>query len=56
MQRAIRNIFVLFSLEFFTVASVQLPPEIIVDKHLIQVEQLLDKKDYAGAFNVYASN
>ena len=36
----------------FAVASAQLPPEIMVDKYLIEVEQLLEKKDYAGAFKV----
>lgn len=52
MQSVIRSIFVLFLLGFFTVASAQLPPEILADKHLIEAEQLLEKKDYAGAFKV----
>ena len=33
-------------------ASAQLSPEIMVDKHLIQAEQLIEKEDYVGAFNV----
>ena len=52
MQSAIRSIFVLFLLEFFTVASAQLPPKIMADKHLIHAEQLYAAKDYAEAFNV----
>ena len=39
MWRVIRSIFVLFSLGFFTVASAQLPPKIMADKHLIHAEQ-----------------
>ena len=50
MQGVISSIFVLFSLGFFTVASAQLPPEIMVDKHLLEAEQLIEKKDYVGAF------
>ncbi|MDE2797711.1 MAG: hypothetical protein OXI94_03480 [Gemmatimonadota bacterium] len=34
----------------FAVASAQLPPEIIADKHLLLAEQRFEKKDYAGAF------
>ena len=37
-------------LSLFAVASAQLPPEIMVDKHLMQAEQRLEKKDYLGAF------
>ena len=47
-----RSILILFLLGFFTVVSAQLPPEIMVDKHLIEAEQLHAAKDYAGAFNV----
>ena len=39
-------------LGFFTVASAQLPPEMMADKYLIQAEQLHAAKDYAGAFKV----
>ena len=46
----IRSFFVLFSLGCFTVASAQLPPEIMADKHLILAEQLYAAKDYAEAF------
>ncbi|MDE2953552.1 MAG: hypothetical protein OXR71_03435 [Gemmatimonadota bacterium] len=52
MQRMIRSIFVLFLLEFFTVASAQLPPKVIADKYLIQAEQLLEKQDYEAALNM----
>ena len=52
MQKIIRSIFVLFLPGFFTVASAQLPPEIMVDKHLIQAEQLHAAEDYAEAFKV----
>lgn len=52
MQNVIRSIFVLFLLGFFTVASAQLPPKIIADKHLIHAEQLYAAKDYAEAFKV----
>ena len=40
---------VFFSL--LAVASAQLPPEIMVDKYLIEAEQLHTIKDYVGAFN-----
>ena len=52
MQNVIRSIFVLFSLGFFTVASAQLPPEVIADKYLVQAEQLFGKKDYVAALNM----
>ena len=52
MQRVISSIFVLFLLGFFTVASAQLPPKIMADKHLIHAEQLYAAKDYAEAFKV----
>ncbi len=52
MRRVITSIFVLFLLGFSTVAFAQLPPEVMVDKHLMQAEQLLEKKDYIVAFNM----
>ena len=52
MQRGISSIFVLFLLGFFTVTSAQLPPEVMVDKHLIAAEQLIGAEDYVNAFNV----
>ncbi len=52
MQREISSIFVLFLLGFFTVTSAQLPPEVMVDKHLIAAEQLIGAEDYVNAFNV----
>ena len=33
----------------FTTAAAQLPPEILMDKHLRQAEQLVREKDYPGA-------
>ena len=52
MQILVRSIFVLFLLGFFTVASAQLPPKVIADKYLTQVEQLLEKQDYEAALNM----
>ena len=52
MRVVIRSFFLAVLLGFFTVASAQLPPEIMVDKHLIHAEQLHAAKDYAGAFNM----
>ena len=52
MQSVTRSIFVLCLVGFFTVASAQLPPGIMVDKHLIYAEQLYAAKDYAEAINV----
>ncbi len=52
MQNVIRSIFVLFSLGFFTIASAQLPPEVIADKYLVQAEQLFERKDYVAALNM----
>lgn len=45
MQRVIRCIFVLFLLGFFKVASAQLPPEIMADAYLLQVEQSIRDGD-----------
>ena len=50
MWEVIRSFFITILLGFFTVASAQLPPEIMVDKHLLQADVLLEKKDYGGAF------
>ena len=50
MQSVIRSIFVLFLLGFFTVASAQLPPEIMVDKYQQRVEQFIGDEDYVNAF------
>ena len=38
MREVIRSFFITVLLGFFTVASAQLPPEIMVDKHLIHAE------------------
>ena len=45
MQSVIRSIFILFSLEFFAVASAQLPPEIRADAYLLQAEQAIRNGD-----------
>ena len=52
MQKLLRSFFIVVLLGFFTVASAQLPPKIMADKHLIHAEQLYAAKDYAEAFNV----
>ena len=52
MRKLLSSFFLLVSLGFFTVASAQLPPEIIADKHLIEAEQLIEKEDYVSAFKV----
>ena len=52
MWEVIRSFFIVVLLGFFTVVSAQLPPEIMVDKHLIHAEQLYAAKDYAEAFKV----
>ncbi len=52
MRQMLIAFFIPALLGFFAVASAQLPPEIMVDKHLLQAEQLLEKKDYAEAFKV----
>lgn len=52
MQSLIRSFLALFLLGSFTLASAQLPPEVIADKYLVQAEQLLEKKDYIAALNM----
>ena len=52
MQSVFINIFVLCLLDFFMVASAQLPPKVMADKYRIQVGQLLKKKDYEAALNM----
>ena len=52
MRKVIKSFFIIVLLGFFTVASAQLPPEIMADKYLIHAEQLYAAKDYAEAFNV----
>ena len=50
MREVLRSFFITVLLGFFTVASAQLSPEVMVDKHLIEAEQLLAAEDYASAF------
>ena len=52
MRKIIKSILITVVLGFFTVASAQLPPEMMADKYLIQAEALRAQKDYAGAFKV----
>ena len=52
MREILRSFFIVVLLGFSTIASVQLPPEVIADKYLVQAEQLLEKKDYVAALNV----
>ena len=49
----VRSFFIAVLLGFFTDASAQLPPpEVMVDKYLVQAEQLFEKQDYIAAFNM----
>ena len=53
MRDIFRSFFFAVLLGFFTDASAQLPPaEVMVDKYLVQAEQLLKKKDYIAALNM----
>ena len=49
MRKVISNVLVLVLLGFFTVAAAQLPPDIIADSYLLQVEQAIRDGDHAGA-------
>ena len=52
MRKFYTHFFIATLLAGSTIASAQLPPEIMVDKHLIEADQLHLKEDYVGAFNV----
>ncbi len=52
MREILRSFFVVVLLGSFTLASAQLPPEVIADKYLVQAEQLLEKKDYIAALDM----
>ncbi len=52
MREVFRSFFIVALLGSFTIASAQLPPEVIADKYLVQAEQLLKKKDYVAALNI----
>ena len=52
MRKVIRSMLFAVLQGSFMVASAQLPPKIIVDKHLIHAEQLYAAEDYAKAFKV----
>lgn len=49
MKRTITIIIMLVSFGIFTTVDAQLPPEIMVDKLLIQVERYLEEKDHKSA-------
>ena len=48
-KRGIGSVFFGIWLGCFTAAAVQLPPEVMVDKYLLQVTMLSEEKDYKGA-------
>ena len=52
MQSVIRSIFLVVSLGYFTVVSAQLPPEIMADAYLLQVEQAIRGGDLDRARTV----
>lgn len=47
-----KSLYILIVAGFFADASAELPPEILVDKYLIQAQHLHAAKDYAAAFDV----
>ena len=52
MRGLISQIIIVFLTGLFKVAAAQLPREIMVDKYLIEAEQLYIKKDYGGALKM----
>ena len=52
MRGVIGNILIVVVTGLFTVVEAQLPPDIMVDRHLVQVERLLTQKDHASALDV----
>ena len=52
MGGVIKNVFVIVLPGFFTVVAAELPPNIMVDKYLLQAEQLIGEQDYGSAFLV----
>ncbi len=52
MTLMVRSFAILVLSGFFSAVSAQLPPDILVDKHLIHADQLHAAKDFAAAFNV----
>ena len=53
MWDIVRRFFIAVLLGFFTDACTQLPPpEVMVDKYLVQAEQLFEKQDYMAALNI----
>ena len=51
MRGMIASVLVLVALGVFTVAAAQLPPEIMMDRHLLQAEQLMAEEDYEAALD-----
>ena len=52
MRGVIGNILTGVVMGFFTVVEAQLPPDIMVDRHLVQAERLIAQKDHASALDV----
>lgn len=52
MRRVIGSVSVAVWLGLFTVTASQLPPEIMVDRYLLQTEDLMAKKDYKAALEL----
>ena len=52
IERVIGSVWVAFWLGFYSVAAAQLPPEVMVDRYLLQTERLMAKKDHEGAFEI----
>ena len=51
MRRLISSVAVSVLLGGFTVAAAQLPPEIMVDRYLLQAERFLAEDDYGAALD-----
>ena len=52
MRNIIRSFFIAVLLGFFTIALAQLPPEIMADAYLLQVEQSIHSEDFDRARTV----
>ena len=52
MHALVRFFIIAILFGFVTIASAELPPEIVVDKYLIHVEQLHTAKDYVRVFEI----
>ena len=52
MRGMIASVLVLVPLGFSTVAAAQLPPDIMMDRHLLQAEQLMAREDHEAALDL----